>query len=385
MEFKELIQEIIRGRSLISMVISNTRSKKNTAEKINIRPINVKNEYKIQFEQIINNKAFHENLDSVEAEEKIIFYVLNEYRNFFIRTSTDEYNGIVSKKGKISVKGKATEVRSIDLSHNRKKEYLIPENYPCIFLEKLGVMDEKGKVLKKKQDKFRQINKFVEILDSSIKDFPENRKIKILDFGCGKAYLTFAVYHYFNEIHKRQFEITGLDLKEDVIDYCNQVSYELGYENLNFIKGDIESFKLWNEVDIVITLHACDIATDAALVKAIGWGAKYIFSVPCCQHEFFDLIDNENMKPMLDYGLIKERLSSLVTDTVRTLFLNKEGYNVKIIEFVNLEHTPKNLMLMAERAEREKDKDIAVYNKFKEFWNLENLFIENFYKKEVLK
>ncbi|MBN2286658.1 MAG: SAM-dependent methyltransferase [Tissierellales bacterium] len=372
------LKEFFDKQVFLKMVISNPRSKATMIKKIEIKPVMIKHEYLIQFETIENNSASHENLDTESALQKIEHLILNEYRSFFLRTSFMEYDGLVSKKGRITVSSKSIEQETIEWAHDRKKEYIFPEKKPIDFLIKLGIMNEEGIVYKKKYNKFRQINKFLEIIQDTMQDISEDRIFRIVDFGCGKAYLTFAVYHYFVAILHKEVEIIGLDLKEDVIDFCNQIASELQYSKLKFMKGSIESFDDWHEVDMMITLHACDMATDAALVKAVNWGTKYILSVPCCQHEFFSKIHNVALTPMLNHGLIKERLSSLVTDTVRTLYLNKEGYDVKVIEFVSLEHTPKNIMITARKTGRKSDKDFEAYESFKSFWNLEDLYIDRF-------
>jgi len=296
------------------------------------------------------------------------------------------------------VKLNPTKTMSIS-SHNKTKKYIIPDNEPCDFLIELGVMNKDGKVLAKKYDKFKQINKFLEIVDdavtkavavsdiASIKDLQntwQNQKsdYKIIDFGCGKAYLTFALYYYFYKIKKINVQIVGLDLKTEVIDFCNTVAKKLNYLQLKFENGDIKDYKTSQDIDMVVTLHACDNATDAALVKAIKWNTDIILSVPCCQHEFFDKIENDSLEPMLKHGLIKERLSSLVTDSLRSLFLETKGYRVQLVEFVDMEHTPKNILIRATKANI-KEEAINEYENFKKFWNLNDIFIEKYFTQEV--
>lgn len=383
MVLNQFVEDILKEKKLVSMVVSNPRRKQSECKKINIKPVIIKNNYLIQFESIISNKAFHENLSIDDAFEKIINDMRFDFKNMFIKTENHKYQCMVSKKGLLTCKKKDTEKNSLDFSHDRKKDYIIPDNKKCDFLIELGVMDENGKVYKKKYDKFRQINKFLEIVDGTIDYENIDESFKIIDFGCGKAYLTFGLYYYFNNILNKKVEIIGLDLKEDIIEFCNKTSENLGYDKLIFIKGDIADFNHENNIDMIVTLHACNNATDAALVKAVKWDVDYILSVPCCQHEFFDKINNINLAPMLCHGLIKERLSSLVTDTLRTLYLNNEGYEVKLVEFVAMEHTPKNIMIKGtKKAINTSDAKIR-YNEYKKFWNLEDLFIENYHNEEI--
>ncbi|SHJ41831.1 Methyltransferase domain-containing protein [Dethiosulfatibacter aminovorans DSM 17477] len=383
MELNQFIEDIIRGNSLVNMVVSNYRRKQNECKRINIKPVTIKDEYLLQFESIVSNKAFHENLEADEAIEKLTKTLTEDFKNIFIRTEFHEYQCMVSKKGKLTCKKRDAGKVCLDLSHNRKKEYIIPDNEKCDFLMELGVMDENGKVYKKKYDKFRQINKFLEIVDGTIDGEKFEEKLRIVDFGCGKAYLTFGLYYYFNNILKKDVEIIGLDLKDDVIDFCNKTSKNIGYEKLEFIKGDISDFNAQSNIDMIVTLHACNNATDAALVKAVKWDVDYILSVPCCQHEFFSKIENDSLLPMIEHGLIKERLSSLVTDTLRTLYLNNEGYEVKLVEFVAMEHTPKNIMIKGIKKGQDVITAKMKYNEFKKFWNLDDLFIEKYHNEEI--
>ena len=236
------------------------------------------------------------------------------------------------------------------LSHNREKNYIIPDGTPCDFLIRLGVMDSNGKVVQKHYSKFRQINRFLEIIDDVFPYLaPEkasHKPIKIIDFGCGKAYLTFAIYHYLKLMKGLNVEITGLDLKTDVINFCNKVASDLGYCGLRFLRGDIADYKN-DHADMVVTLHAFDTATDYALINAVSWNTKVILSVPCCQHELFKQIKNDLHQPMLKHGILKDRLTEYLTDGLRGLKLESRGYDVSMIEFTSLEHTARNIMIKA--------------------------------------
>lgn len=235
------------------------------------------------------------------------------------------------------------------MSHNRVKRYILEEGIPVPFLIDLGVQTGDGKIMRARYDKFRQINRFLEFIEDILPTLPKEETVRILDFGCGKSYLTFAMYYYLHCLKEYDVEITGLDLKEDVIDNCNQLAAKYGYEKLHFCKGNIADYKMKDSVDMVVTLHACDTATDYALEKAVRWNAKIIMSVPCCQHEVNRQIQNKELASILQYGIIKERMSALITDAVRAQLLEAQGYDTNILEFIDMEHTPKNLLIRAVR------------------------------------
>ena len=246
-------------------------------------------------------------------------------------------------------------MRPLDLNHNRKKQYILQEGVPVPFLQDLGVMTEEGKIVHARFDKFRQINRFLEFIEDILPELDKGRELTILDFGCGKSYLTFAMYYYLHELKEYDIRIIGLDLKKDVIRHCNELSEKYGYEKLRFLEGDIADYTGVNKVDMVVTLHACDTATDYALAKAVGWDAKVILSVPCCQHELNRQIKNEILEPILKYGLLKERMAALITDGLRAQYLEREGYETQILEFIDMEHTPKNILIRAVKKRHAKE------------------------------
>lgn len=350
----EELREILRGNLNIefrSAVLSNPR-KKDGAVKVKVRPLLQKEKLIFQLEEFRNNQAFHKNADPQEAEEALLAYMEN-MRQMQMETAAASYTILVSKKGKISVKQRAqaqcVKEKEIDRSHNRRKKYVLEEGVPVPFLLELGVMTKEGKIVNSRFDKFRQINRFLEFIEDILPELDKDRELTILDFGCGKSYLTFAIYYYLHELKKYDIRIIGLDLKKDVIRWCNELSKKYGYEKLTFQEGNIADYSEsgTGSVDMVVTLHACDTATDYALAKAVGWGAKVILSVPCCQHELNGQMENDILKPVLGYGLIKERMAALVTDALRAQYLEREGYDAQILEFISLEHTPKNILIRA--------------------------------------
>ena len=375
----EIIKNSLSENKFIYGVFTTPRAK-SQYKKITARAMLIKGNNCIQLEKFTGVQAFHENLAYEDAFDVLINMITNEYRNINIFTEDADYQILVSRKGNIKATQKEPAKKlSLD-GHNKKKQYIINENEPCDFLNILGVMNAEGRVYAKKHDKFKQINKFLEIVDDSLTGKNIQDDFTIIDFGCGKAYLTFALYYYFYNIRKIRVKVTGLDLKEEVIEFCNETAKKLNYENLKFMYGDIRDFEYKNNVNMIVTLHACDTATDAALVKAIAWDCDIILSVPCCQHEFFDKIENENLRSMLKHGLIKERMSSLITDSLRSLFLEAKGYKVQLMEFISMEHTPKNILIRAVKANRNTRAAEIEYEEFKKFWNLDDLFIEEYYR-----
>lgn len=330
----------------LSATLSNPRSKGGVS-KVKVRPLMKKDTLFFQLESFQNNQAFHKNLGPEETCEEILG-LMEEFRQMQMETKKSLYTVLVSKKGKITIKKKAQSgcVKEVDLSHNRKKSYLLEEGMQVPFLQDLGVMTKEGKIVRSRFDKFRQINRFLEFIEDILPELPSDRELTILDFGCGKSYLTFAMYYYLHELQGRDIEVTGLDLKTDVIKYCNELAEKLGYDRLKFERGDISTYEGATEVDMVVSLHACDKATDYALEKAVKWGAKVILAVPCCQHELNSQIRSEVLQPV-KYGLIKERMAALITDALRANLLEQQGYDTQILEFIDLEHTPKNLLIRA--------------------------------------
>lgn len=380
MNINEIIKNSLSENKFIYGVFTTPRNKtENPYKKITARPVSVKGKNIIQLEKFTDKQAFHENFPYDEAVEKIVNLIINEYRNINIFTEDSDFQFMVSKKGSVKVTEKEPSKKQNIDEHNKKKQYIIPEHERCDFLSYLGVMNNDGDVYAKKYDKFKQINKFLEIVDDSLKDIKLEDDFMIIDFGCGKAYLTFALYYYFYFIRNVKVKIIGLDLKEEVIAFCNETAEKLNYNHLEFMYGDIRDFEYKSEVDMIVTLHACDNATDAALVKAVKWNTDIILSVPCCQHEFYDKIENSNLEPMLKHGLIKERVSSLVTDSLRSLFLETKGYKVQLMEFISMEHTPKNILIRAVKTNKDTKKSEEEYENFKKFWNLNDLFIEKYY------
>ncbi len=327
--------------------------KKESLGKVRMRPILLRGNLVFQAEEQRGAQAFHRNFTKEEAAAYVTDLLDGVMKQMELTSSRGSVHALVSKKGKVTVKVKRKEAAekiragAESLSHNRRKRYVLEEGRPVPFLVDLGVMTETGQIVRSRYDKFRQINRFLEFIEDILPRLDKSRESTILDFGCGKSYLTFAMYYYLKELKGYPVRIIGLDLKRDVIARCNALAKQYGFDHLAFYPGDIASYEGVDQVDMVVTLHACDTATDFALYKAVKWGARVILSVPCCQHELNGQIHSQVLEPALGYGVIKERMAALFTDAIRAQLLEGQGYRTQILEFIDMEHTPKNLLIRA--------------------------------------
>ena len=342
-EIKELINKVFENE-IFKAVISNPLSKQGDFKKITVN----KMPKFYQIAKYTEKQVFHENIAFDEIAKRCGELLENNYLQFNAWSESKEYILMISKKGSATLKTKTLKTQSTSkpTAHNRQKQYLLPEGEIIEPLIDMGIFTKEGNVVNSMYDKYRQINRLIEIIDDTLRQ-QNPKKLNIIDFGCGKSYLTFIVYYFLTEIKGIDAHIIGLDLKKDVIEKCNKAAQKYGYENLRFELGDINGYKCPFDVDAVMTLHACDTATDFALFNAINWGAKMIFSVPCCQHELNKQIKTENLSVLTRYGIIQERFSALLTDSIRGNLLEYCGYKTQLLEFIDFSHTPKNILIRA--------------------------------------
>lgn len=360
-KLEQLFTEIFAGESLLKIIFSGKRKKSLAYSKVMMRPLKIGGKAKYQAEYTYPKKVTHSNLEAGDARSLALRLVCEDFKqiNIFLRDSEIQVLAAKPETPRITRKNLAAPAAPVSgdstvgtpaaaptAAHNRAKNYVLPAGVPCDFLIRLGIMGEDGTVFPRSYNKFRQINRYLEIVEDVFPYLPKDKTLKIIDFGCGKAYLTFALYHYLKVMKQRNVEIIGLDLKEDVIDFCSGVASDLGYDELKFLKGDIADYTD-DHADMVVTLHACDTATDYALINAVAWNTKVILSVPCCQHELFKQIKNDLHKPILKHGILKDRFTEYLTDGLRGLKLEACGYDVAMIEFTSLEHTARNIMIKA--------------------------------------
>ena len=350
----EIISELlshIKNNNLAKITFSNIRNKELELDKVIAKPVNIKNDINIQFEYRYKRIIKHENIITADADKiKIILEELFSLaKDISVITSDEIINIKISKKFKVSINKKKTEKKNISFEHNTSKEYFLDEKQKYDFLIELGIQNKEGKILKARFNKFRQINKYLEFIKHATTQLDTKNQITILDFGSGKSYLTFSTYYYLTEILKLNVKIIGIDLKKEVIEHCNNIAKKLNFTNLEFIYGDVIDYENKNKIDMVISLHACNTATDIALLKSLGWNAKVFFAVPCCQKELNNQLDSTFIPFMLKHGIIKEKFSTLLTDSIRSEVLEVFGYKSDIVEFISEENTPKNQLIRAHK------------------------------------
>ncbi|MER2191890.1 MAG: SAM-dependent methyltransferase [Solibacillus sp.] len=371
MEFEQMkaqLASLINEKTLIQATISQPRQKSNELKRVKLKPIELRGNYMIQLEYQYERILKHENIE-LEAVAEKLEELFEQFRQAHAEFTGETVQIQLSKKNKVLWKTtKAAQEKQVNLSHNRKKQYLLDDSKAYPFLIRLGVQTEDGKVKKQKYDKFKQINRFVEFIDDSLSYLPKDRQIRILDFGSGKSYLTFALYHYLKVEKGLNIRVTGLDLKKEVIEECNEIARDLQYDDLEFLVGDINDYNDESAVDMVVTLHACDVATDMALARAVKWGAQVILSVPCCQHELNRQLNTPALDIMTQHGLIKERFAALATDSIRAELLSLVGYDAQLLEFISMENTPKNILIRAYfTGKKPTDEQRIKYDEFVQF------------------
>lgn len=355
-QIEELLKRVLTSL-LVDMVISGARGGGDFI-KIKVRPVMIRDSLYFQVSRYTDKQVFHENMTAEDALETLSGWILHDFRQAQIRMQDEMVTVLVSKKGKATIKSKkAACIETQNLEHNRKKQYIIEEGMAVPFMIDLGVMTESGKIIRTRYDKYRQINRFLEFIEDILPELPTDRTVHIIDFGCGKSYLTFAMYYYLKVLKHYDIRITGLDLKQKVIEDCQALADQYGYDGLQFLCGDIADYNGTDEVDMVVTLHACDTATDYALYKAVKWHASVILSVPCCQHELNRKMQCETLSGAFQYGLIKERTAALMTDAMRGQLLEMKGYKTQLLEFIDMEHTPKNILIRAVKTGKKKSRD----------------------------
>lgn len=382
-QIEELLKRVLTSL-LVDMVISGARGGGDFI-KIKVRPVMIRDSLYFQVSRYTDKQVFHENMTAEDALETLSGWILHDFRQAQIRMQDEMVTVLVSKKGKATVKSKkAACIETQNLEHNRKKQYIIEEGMAVPFMIDLGVMTESGKIIRTRYDKYRQINRFLEFIEDILPELPTDRTVHIIDFGCGKSYLTFAMYYYLKVLKHYDIRITGLDLKQKVIEDCQALADRYGYDGLQFLCGDIADYNGTDEVDMVVTLHACDTATDYALYKAVKWHASVILSVPCCQHELNRKMQCETLSGAFQYGLIKERTAALMTDAMRGQLLEMKGYKTQLLEFIDMEHTPKNILIRGVKSrgllpKAARKQQMENYQKCRDFFGAE-LTLEKLFK-----
>lgn len=381
-DFFEILSKALDEESLLLLVLSKPdRREKTVAKALKIRPISLKDSLCYQMSSLIKTKEFHENLPKDKFEERMQNAFGTTYLHAHLCTKDADYFVKVKKNGQVAIKKTLPSHEKKRFEHNRSKNYLIPDKTPCPFLVETGVMNPNGSVRKKKYSKFRQINRFLELLNVIVPSLSKNKRLRIVDFGSGKSYLTFAVHHLFTQIHHRDVEMIAVDWNEQIIENCRAIAEKLSIEEISFRATSVGDLTIEGDLDLVISLHACDTATDDVLVKAIDFKAKAIFAVPCCHHELATTMQPQSMNAIMKYGILKEQMAALATDSLRAQILELHGYRTEVLEFIELEHTHKNLLIRGVKRDHPLTAESvaakqAEFEKQKRTWGIEKFHLE---------
>jgi len=347
--WQDILERQLADRQLVQLVLSRP-AQLSAVEKIAVRPVDLGGERHYQWTFRRGPQEFHENLATDELLRRVTEQFGPKFADLHWFAGDGDYTARQKPGGAVKLQRKPpTKSLPAVVEHNRPREYILPEGTPCPFLIDIGVMTADGRVKPTMSHKFRQINRYLEFVADILPQLPDTGTINIVDFGCGKSYLTFALHHLLTAVHRRDVQLIGLDRKAEVVQHCQQIAERLGCRGLSFREGDIATYLPSGPVHLAVSLHACDTATDDALAAAVSWGCDVIFAVPCCQHELMMLLPATTLPGLTEYGLLRERFAAMATDALRARWLATLGYHTQVVEFIELEHTPKNVLLRAVR------------------------------------
>ena len=352
-EIVEAVGAAILQSQCHRVVLSRRDSKRTELpRRVVVRPVTLSAGPRYQFVSEFAGQQTHENLEPAAAVVRITEWFPGVYGDLHLFGPVEDLSARVGRGGRLTIhRGPATTQPPASTSHDRAKRHLLPDGVPCAFLEAIGVMTSEGRVKASRQAKFRQVNRFLELVDDCVESLPEEGDLQVVDFGCGKSYLTFALHHLLTQLRGRTVRIVGIEREAEVVADCRRVAQQLGLDTIEFHQGDISGYSHEGRVDLAVSLHACDTATDDALARAVKWQAAVILAVPCCQHEFAGDLVIENLAAVHRHGILHDRLAALVTDAVRAEALEVCGYRTRVVEFIDMEHTAKNVLLRAVRRE----------------------------------
>ena len=380
-EFLDLVRDSLKSDACWGFVLSQPcRRSSETAEeapsKLSVRPIMLSEQRRYQLAERRGKQEFHLNLTGEELLTRITEELGQRFEQADLFSVEADFSARVIRDGVVRLTKRKPSKSAPLLTHDHRKQYLIPEGRPCPFLAEIGVMTPSGQVKASMQAKFRQVNRFLEFVDDVLPDLPGNGILRVIDFGCGKSYLTFALHYLLSELRGREVDLIGLDLKSEVVRDCQRIADKLHCRGLRFEIGDIAGYSAAGPVDMSVSLHACDTATDAAIAQAVKWQAKVILAVPCCQHELFSLLPEDVLPGLLRHGILKERFAALATDALRASLMEAVGYRTQVVEFIDLEHTPKNLLLRAVRSDQAIPVTRERYDRLKSQLGLQDFALE---------
>lgn len=359
---QNLSDALTSGECLLLVLSRKRRGPRDGFTKVSVRPVVVRKKPAYQFTFHFSDRVTHENFEPAPAAKRAVRLLEKSFDDAALYTTRADHTFRAAEDGSFRCKsGPPTKVQAPAAAHNRSKEHLLPEGVPCPFLVEIGVMTPAGQVKSSMTHKFRQINRFLELVDDIVPSLASEGTLRVVDFGCGKSYLTFALHYLLTEIHGRAVQIVGLDKKSDIVRHCADLAGRLNCAGLEFREGDIAEHQESNPVDLAVSLHACDTATDDALAQAIRWKSRVILAVPCCQHEFARQIDGREIAPLISHGILRERFAAIATDALRSLVLEIEGYATQVVEFIDMEHTAKNILIRAVRRNHSDARQRAVH------------------------
>ncbi len=370
----KFIKNFLLAKDLVSAVFENTT--RPNIERIIIRPVEIKGKRNMQISYLDGNKDTTKNFSGRIALQKIGEVLHMEFRNITLQTTQEDIKINVDQKGKIKLTKKRIEKRELELFHDRKKTSILDLNTKYDFLVKIGIQSSEAKIIADKRDKFKQINDFLKIIEDSIDINNFDGVVRILDFGSGAGYLTFAIHYYFQEVQKRKVETIGVDLKGDLVKRLNEIAKDLNWNTLKFVEGEIKDFKVIERPNIVLSLHACDTATDDAITQAIKNNADYIFAVPCCHKYIQNNLPKQKfprtLSQIASHGILLQRTCDIVTDTFRALILRIKAYKTDVFEFVDSSHSAKNVMIRGVKLPHRVDEKTyrREYEDLKKFWGV---------------
>ncbi len=374
-EFLDLLRDSLNRDACWGVVLSQP-CRGESPSKLTVRPVELSGERCYQLAERRGKQEFHLNLNAAALQTRITSDFGERFEQADLFAPDADYSARVIRKDVVRLTKRRPSKSAPALTHDRGKQYLIPEGRPCPFLTEIGVMTPAGQVKAAHQAKFRQVNRFLEFVDDVLPELPPTGVLRVIDFGCGKSYLTFALHYLLTELRGREVEIIGLDLKAEVVRDCQQIAERLGCRGLRFEVGDIAGYETTGPVHLSVSLHACDTATDAALAQAVRWQARVILAVPCCQHELFGLLSDAALPGLLQHGILKERFAALATEALRAGLLEAVGYRTQVVEFIDMEHTPKNLLLRAVRTDRPSLESRDRYEQLKQQLDLREFALE---------
>jgi hypothetical protein len=373
-DYRQLIQKAVEETSFLRLTLSAPATSDDAPwEKISARPVEIRAGRQIQVTFSGKGKSQVDNFSGREWIRQLDKMLAQEFTQIHVQTGVGDLHIRITRKGRVLVSRGAPSAAgpAPNLRHNRAKDHPLAAEEPDVFLKAIGIQNERDEVRPSMQAKFRQINSFIRLIGPLIPDKTSHLP-HILDCGCGSAYLTFALYHYLSHVRGTRARLTGIDKNRDVIGTCVALRDRLGWSDLQFEAVEIASFVLTEPPDLVLSLHACDTATDEAIAKGILWSSRAIVAAPCCQHELHHTIRSRHFSAVLRHGILRERLADILTDTFRALVLRIMGYRAQVVEFVSLDATPKNLLIRAEKKQRPSDVDaVREYLELKRFWSVE--------------